>query len=55
VVLLAALLTLCPKDGSVVYWLAVVGSIAFCVQTALLDALVWPVYFPVKGRSGATL
>jgi hypothetical protein len=48
VVLLVALLTICPRDGNAVYWLAVVGSIAFCVQTALLDALVWPVYFPVK-------
>jgi len=27
-------------------WLAVLGSALFCVQTALLDAVVWPVYFP---------
>jgi hypothetical protein len=47
--LVIALLTICPKDGNVVYWLAVAGSVAFAIQTALLDALVWPVYFPVKG------
>jgi hypothetical protein len=26
--------------------LTVVGMVAFWVQTALLDALVWPAYFP---------
>jgi hypothetical protein len=26
--------------------LALVGALAFAVQTALLDALVWPHYFP---------
>jgi len=49
VVLLIALLTVSRGDSGAVYWLAVVGGIAFCIQTALLDALVWPVYFPVKG------
>ena len=47
--LLAALLLLTPSESSAVYWLAIAGVVAFCVQTALLDALVWPVYFPVKG------
>lgn len=26
---------------------AVLGSIAFCIQTTLLDALAWPAFFPV--------
>ena len=29
-------------------WAALVGAVAFAVQTALLDALVWPAYFPVR-------
>jgi len=28
------------------YWMAVTGCMFFCVQTAILDALVWPAYFP---------
>jgi hypothetical protein len=27
--------------------LAIAGAIAFSFQTALLDALVWPAYFPL--------
>jgi hypothetical protein len=27
--------------------LALVGSAAFCLQTAVLDALVWPAFFPL--------
>jgi hypothetical protein len=27
-------------------WVAVIGSLAFCFQTAVLDALVWPAFFP---------
>jgi hypothetical protein len=27
------------------YWLAVAGSAAFCLQTSVLDMLVWPAYF----------
>lgn len=44
--MIAALLALHPRRPSVPYWLAVAGSIAFSVQTALLDAVVWPAYFP---------
>ena len=44
--LLAALVGLQPGEPGVAYWLAIAGSAAFCLQTALLDALVWPVYFP---------
>jgi hypothetical protein len=45
--LFVALLTLRPRKPACVYWLAVIGSLAFCIQTALLDALVWPTFFPV--------
>jgi hypothetical protein len=45
--MIAALVALAPRLPAVPYWLAVAGSIAFSVQTALLDAVVWPAYFPV--------
>jgi hypothetical protein len=44
--LIYALLKLDPRLPPFSYWLAVAGAIAFAVQTALLDALVWPAYFP---------
>jgi hypothetical protein len=44
--LVGALLSLRPRQPVRTYWLAVVGSIAFTVQTALIDALVWTAYFP---------
>lgn len=44
--LIYALLRLEPKQPAVSYWMAVAGAVAFAVQTALLDALVWPAYFP---------
>jgi hypothetical protein len=43
--LLGALLGLEPRRPAWACWLAVAGSLAFCTQTALLDALVWPVLF----------
>jgi hypothetical protein len=43
--LLAALLTVDTKQPAVAYWAAVAGSAAFCLQTAVLDAIVWNVYF----------
>ena len=43
---LAALLLLQPRQPGWPFRLAVLGCAAFCVQTALLDALVWPAYFP---------
>jgi hypothetical protein len=45
--LLAALLSLRTGGSSYAYWLAVTGSAAFCLQTAVLDALVWPAFFRV--------
>jgi hypothetical protein len=47
-VLLASLITLSPREPEVLYWASVTGIGFFCIQTALLDALIWPVYFPKK-------
>jgi hypothetical protein len=44
--LIAALLRLQPAAPTGAYRLAVAGSIAFTFQTAVLDALVWPAFFP---------
>jgi hypothetical protein len=43
---LFALLSLRPREPRGAWWLAVLGCAAFCFQTALLDALVWPHFFP---------
>ena len=43
--LLVALLTLNTREPGVAYWFAVVGAAAFCLQTAVLDMLVWPAFF----------
>jgi hypothetical protein len=45
--MVTALLWLESSFPKVAHRLAVVGSIAFSFQTAVLDALVWPAYFPV--------
>lgn len=45
--LLAALLWLEPRRPGVAFKLALAGAVAFTFQTAVLDALVWPAYFPV--------
>jgi hypothetical protein len=47
VALLLALLTLRPRQPVGAYWLAVAGSVAFCIQTAVLDLFVWTALFPV--------
>ena len=46
--LLVLLIIVNHNEATWVYGLAIAGSVAFCIQTALLDALVWPKYFPVK-------
>jgi hypothetical protein len=46
--LLATLLALEQREPAVYYWLAIAGTVFFCIQTAVLDALIWPVYFPVR-------
>ena len=43
--LLAAIITVSPRETGASYWLAVAGATAFCVQTAVLDMLVWPALF----------
>jgi hypothetical protein len=45
--LLAALLALRPREPALGYVLAIAGLAAFSFQTAILDALVWPAFFPV--------
>jgi hypothetical protein len=44
--LLAGLLAVRPSPPSLAHKLAVVGSLAFSFQTAILDATVWPAFFP---------
>jgi hypothetical protein len=44
--LLAALLTVHPRSPHVAHRLAVAGAVALVLQTAVLDALVWPAFFP---------
>lgn len=47
--LVMALLGLRPRRPPAAYWLAVAGSVPFAVQTAVLDALLWPAFFPTGG------
>ena len=44
--LLLALLTLQPRQPTAAYWLAVLGAVAFCFQTTVLDLFVWTGLFP---------
>lgn len=46
--LLAAVLNVSPRGPAVFHWAAVAGALALCLQTAVLDAFVWPAFFPVK-------
>lgn len=48
-VLLAFLCLLEPRSPAVSYWGAIAGCWFFSLQTALLDAIVWPAYFDRKG------
>jgi hypothetical protein len=43
--LVAALLSLSPRQPVRFYYVAVIGSIFFCLQTALLDAAIWGSFF----------
>lgn len=45
--LLGVLLSLHSSESSPTYWLAVAGSVFFCIQTAVLDGIVWSTYFRV--------
>jgi hypothetical protein len=44
--LLAGLVAVRPSLPSLAHKLAVVGSLAFSFQTVVLDAAVWPAFFP---------
>lgn len=44
--LLAWLVRVALARPGALAWAAVAGCVAFCFQTAVLDALVWPVFFP---------
>lgn len=44
--LLVALLALQPRRPGWAYALAIAGSVAFCIQTVVLDAFVWVALFP---------
>ncbi len=46
--LVFALLRLRPRRRRWAYWLAVAGSVAYTIQRALLDTLVWPALFPLR-------
>jgi hypothetical protein len=43
--LVISLLGLSPRPSGVAYWLAVAGSIVFCLHTLVLDGMVWPAFF----------
>ncbi len=45
--LLAAILTVSPREAGAAYWLAVTGAALFSIQTAVLDMFVWPALFKV--------
>jgi len=45
--LMAAVATATPQDAPGARRIALVGSLFFSIQTAVLDALIWPAYFPV--------
>ncbi len=44
--LLCALLMTSTRQPAWSYWLAVAGSVLFFIQTGVMDAFVWPAYFP---------
>ncbi len=41
-----AVYRLARREGGALSWAAVAGAVFFCVQTVVLDALVWPAFFP---------
>ena len=45
--MVAALLRPQPREPKLAHRLAVAGSIAVSFLTAILDAVVWPAFFPV--------
>ena len=45
--ILGAVVTVDPPPNRALQVLAVVGGLAFCLQTVVLDAAIWPVYYPM--------
>lgn len=45
--LMLAIASATPHDAPRAKWLALIGAAFFSLQTAVLDALVWPAYFPL--------
>jgi hypothetical protein len=48
VTLLVSLLASDSERGDWLFWAAVAGLIPFIIQTAVLDAILWPRYFHVN-------
>ncbi len=44
--MLAAVLKAESPGAEGARWVAVMRALLFCVQTAVLDSLVWPTYYP---------
>lgn len=44
--LLGCTLTIQPRPARWLHVLAVAGCLFFCLQTAVLDAILWPAYYP---------
>lgn len=45
--LLGALVTLNPRGTPWVHWTAVIGCVFFCLQTVILDAVTWVIFFKI--------
>jgi hypothetical protein len=45
VALFFSLLSVEPRQPTWAYWMAAIGSVFFCIQTVLLDAIIWGVFF----------
>jgi hypothetical protein len=43
--LLLSLLSTEPRQPPWAYWVAVVGCVGFCIQTVILDAIIWVAWF----------
>jgi hypothetical protein len=46
--LLCALLLINQREPDWSYWLAVAGAAVFFIQTGIMDAFIWPAFFPYK-------
>lgn len=46
--LLYSLLVMDQKEPAWSYWLAVGGAAMFFIQTGIIDAFIWPAFFPYK-------